>query len=538
MDQVFSVKGGGDSPTLATAAESDPHIISMVRQGVTEAFDVLYERHLKIAQYVARAQTDNPSDADDVVAEAFTTVFQLLTEGRGPNEFFRSYLLTVVRRTAHDRNRKARRMPTADDAVLDSAVLDSDPVLNRLESSIMAKAFKSLPERWQAVLWHLDIEGLKPAAAAPLVGLSPNGVSSLALRAREGLRQAYLQQHISQTVGDGCEEYASQLGKYARGALKRTSAERVSAHLDGCAKCTALLMELNDVQGGMRAILFPLVTGIAFSPAAFASLGSAAATGGTVVARSVSQVWKLTAAIVVGVLALVGVLGWLLQPTAVTESPTAGDAGEKVPPVHATSAPAATPSPTATSSPATTPGLEASGAAPNIAQAPTAEAPVVTAPQPTAVGIPPGQGKRSAVVVDSGTVSSTTTPAASGTTAPVTQTVDATFASTAGPGAGERDVSVEFSLDGEGSPTMGEAVFTLPDQATFVAERTAAPSGWTCASAASELRQVRCVTSSMAAHDLAFRLGVAMPSGSGGGMVTYQFGGQGIANTSFANAYH
>ena len=251
----------------------------MVRQGVTEAFDVLYERHLKIAQYVARAQTDNPSDADDVVAEAFATVFQLLTEGKGPNEFFRSYLLTVVRRTAHDRNRKARRMPTADDAVLDSAVLDNDPVLSRLESSIMAKAFKSLPERWQAVLWHLDIEGLKPAAAAPLVGLTPNGVSSLALRAREGLRQAYLQQHISQTVGDGCEEYASQLGKYARSALKRTSAERVRAHLDGCAKCTALLMELNDVQGGMRAILFPLVTGIAFSPVAIASLGSAAVTG-------------------------------------------------------------------------------------------------------------------------------------------------------------------------------------------------------------------------------------------------------------------
>ncbi|MFP3675260.1 hypothetical protein SB724_20815, partial [Bacillus sp. SIMBA_031] len=67
----------------------------------------------------------------------------------------------------------------ADDAILDTAVTDSDPVLSDLESTIMAKAFKSLPERWQAVLWHVDIEGLKPAAAAPLVGLTPNGVSSL-----------------------------------------------------------------------------------------------------------------------------------------------------------------------------------------------------------------------------------------------------------------------------------------------------------------------------------------------------------------------
>ncbi|MCM0616667.1 sigma-70 family RNA polymerase sigma factor [Paenarthrobacter sp. TYUT067] len=539
MDHVTSVKGGGDSSALAMAAESDPHIISMVRQGVTEAFDVLYERHLKIAQYVARAQTDNPSDADDVVAESFATVFQLLTEGKGPKEFFRSYLLTVVRRTAHDRNRRARRMPTAaDDAVLDSAVLDSDPVLNDLESSIMARAFKSLPERWQAVLWHLDIEGLKPAAAAPLVGLTPNGVSSLALRAREGLRQAYLQQHISQTMDDGCEEYASQLGKYARNALRRTSAERVRIHLDGCAKCTALLMELNDVQGGMRAILFPLVTGIAFSPAAYASLGSAAITPGTIAARSVSHVWKMAAAIVVGVLALVGVLGWLLQPTAATESDAAGDGGAKVPPVHATSAPATTPSPTTTPSPPPTPGVEATGVSPGLAQVPAAETPVAAEPQPTAVETPPAEGKRSAVVVDSGTVSSTAAPAASSPTAPETQTVDATFASAAGSGSGERELRVEFSVDGEGSPTTGEVFFTLPDQATFVADRTAAPSGWTCAGTASQPRQVRCVTTSMAAHDLTFRLGVALPDGARGGMLNYQFGGRGIANKSFANAYH
>jgi RNA polymerase sigma factor (sigma-70 family) len=542
MDQLSSVRGDGASPTLAMAAESDPHIMSMVRQGVTEAFDVLYERHLKIAQYVARSQTDNPSDADDVVAESFAAIFQLLTEGKGPKEFFRSYLLTVVRRTAYDRNRKARRTSTAsDDAVLDSAVLDIDPVVNDLESSIMAKAFKSLPERWQAVLWHLDIEGLKPAAAAPLVGLTPNGVSSLALRAREGLRQAYLQQHISQTVGDGCEEYASQLGKYARNALKRTSQERVRAHLDGCAKCTALLMELNDVQGGMRAILFPLVTGIAFSPGAFAALGSAATTAAVVPApalsgqigaagvRSVSQLWKLTAAIVVGVLALAGVLAWLLQPTGANESVVAGDAGNGGPQVHATAAP------TDTSTPTTTPGSESMVATPNPPQAPPAEAPVAAAP-PTGVAIPPAQGKRSAVVVDSGTVSTTT--GALPPTAPVTQTVDATFAAAAGAEPAERELRVEFSLDGEGQPSAGEAVFTLPDQATFVAGRTIAPSGWTCANPDSDPRQVRCVATSMAAGDLAFRLGVVMPGTAGGGMLNYQFGGQGIANKSFANAYN
>lgn len=512
MDQVFSVKGDGVSPTPMMTAESDPHILSMVRQGVTEAFDVLYERHLKIALYVARSQTDNPSDADDVVAESFAAIFQLLIEGKGPKEFFRSYLLTVVRRTAHDRNRKARRAPTAaDDAILDSAVLDSDPVLDHLESSIMAKAFKSLPERWQAVLWHLDIEGLKPAAAAPLVGLTPNGVSSLALRAREGLRQAYLQEHISQTVGDGCEEFASQLGKYARNALKRTSEDRVRAHLDGCAKCTALLMELNDVQGGMRAILFPLVTGIAFGPGALAALGSAATTAavasgagvagaatqtGTVAVRSAGQVWKATAAIVVGVLVLVGVLAWLLQPTVVPETPVAGDAGEAAPPVHATSTPSATPLPEVTGAP-----------------------------------------QRPAGVVGSGIVTSPATLTAPPSAAPLTQTVDATFASDAAPDPAEREITVQFSLAGEGTPTTGDVVFTLPDQATFVAGSTVAPSGWTCTNSASDLRQIRCAASFMAAHDLAFKLSVVVPENVSQGALNYRFGGNGIVPKTFANVF-
>jgi len=529
------------------SAESDPQIISLVRQGVTEAFDVLYERHLKIALYVARSQTDNPSDADDVVAESFAAIFQLLTEGKGPKEFFRSYLLTVVRRTAHDRNRKARRTPTAaDDALLDSAVLDSDPVLDNLESSLVAQAFKSLPERWQAVLWHLDIEGLKPAAVAPLVGLTPNGVSSLALRAREGLRQAYLQQHIGQTVGDGCEEYASQLGKYVRNALKRSSEEKVRVHLDGCAKCTALLMELNEVQGGMRATLFPLVTGIAFSPAALAALRSAATTAamtpslggaeqaGRAAVRSVSQLWKLTAAVVVGVLAIVGVLAWLLQPTGAPESSVAGDAGQEVPSARATSA--ATPGAVPAPAPLSASSAEAT-AAPDPSRASPAEVPVTAGPQPTGVAVLPVQGKRSAAVVDSGTVWSTR-PGASTSTVPVTQTVESAFAASAGSSPDERELRVEFSLEGEGAPTAGAVLFTLPDQATFVSVRTSAPSGWTCANPGSDLRQVRCATSSMAAADLAFTLGVFMPVSATTGMVNYQFGGPGIATTSFANAYH
>ena len=242
-------------------------MLAMMRDGGPVAFDVLYRRHVAAALFVARAQTDNASDADDVVSEAFAAIFQALSEGKGPDQFFRSYLLTAVRRIAHDRNRKARRtQAVGDDELLDSVAVDANAVLDAFESSTMAKAFKSLPERWQAALWHVDIEGLKPAAAAPFIGVTPNGVSSFVIRAREGLRQAYLQNHIKAS-DDACLEFSTQLGKYVRGGLKRTSHEKVTAHLAGCPRCTALLMELNDVQAGMKVSVFPLVAGIVFTPA-------------------------------------------------------------------------------------------------------------------------------------------------------------------------------------------------------------------------------------------------------------------------------
>lgn len=410
MGQVS--KDGSNGASVADGSHSDPHILAMMRDGDPAAFDILYRRHVAAARFVARAQTDNASDAEDVVSEAFAAIFQALRDGKGPDQFFRSYLLTAVRRIAHDRNRKARRMQAVgDDELLDSVAIDDDTVLEAFESSTMAKAFKSLPERWQAALWHVDIEGLKPAAAAPFIGVTPNGVSSLVIRAREGLRQAYLQNHIRVSGDDPCIEFSSQLGKYVRDALKRSTRERITAHLEECPKCTALLMELNDVQAGMKAFVFPLVAGIVFTPAVatgflpgtalletlgpggvfsepffsdtFLRGGPEPATAGL---RSVGGLWKVAAAaLFLGGLAIAGALMWLGQP---------GPApGAQAP----SSAPSALPLPNPTATAAPPPSL-APTSDPSAMAAPQHPAPAPVVPE--AVPAP----QETARVVDSGTM--------------------------------------------------------------------------------------------------------------------------------------
>ncbi|MEE2048298.1 sigma-70 family RNA polymerase sigma factor, partial [Nocardiopsis tropica] len=190
-------------------------------------------------------------------------VLSVIRRGKGPEDSFRPYLLTAVRNAAYDRGRGEKRQVVTDD--MESLVPGQpfvDPALEGLERSLIARAFLSLPERWQAVLWHTEIEGTKPAEAAPLLGMNPNGVAALAYRAREGLRQAYLQMHLAGgAAAEACRPTLGLLGGYVRGGLSKRDTAKVDTHMDGCADCREVYAELMDVNVGLRGVVLPLVVG-------------------------------------------------------------------------------------------------------------------------------------------------------------------------------------------------------------------------------------------------------------------------------------
>ncbi|WP_162242692.1 sigma-70 family RNA polymerase sigma factor [Cellulomonas sp. Leaf395] len=255
------------STQLDSGVTGDAELIATARSGDAAAIGALYERHAGAAWVVARQYSDSPTDADDVVADSFAAVFGAIERGKGPESAFRAYLFTVVRRVAGLRREKNRRVrPTDDIAVLEAgtalAGTAEEPALAGFERGVVARAFHSLPERWQAVLWHTEVEGLTPAEIAPILGLTANGVAALAYRAREGLRQAYLQQHLQDPLDEGCRTVAGKLGAYVRGGLGTRETGQVEAHLEDCGTCRGLLLELGDVNHGMRAVIAPLVLGV------------------------------------------------------------------------------------------------------------------------------------------------------------------------------------------------------------------------------------------------------------------------------------
>ncbi|MCD2189102.1 sigma-70 family RNA polymerase sigma factor [Actinomycetospora soli] len=273
---------GGAASGPALPGPSDAELLGVIRgrpadDESTVAFGTLYDRHRDAARALARQLARSPADADDLVSAAFARLLEILRAGGGPTEAFRAYLLTSLRHLAYDRTRAERRLDLTEDMgeVIGvdperTVVPFADPAVAGLERSLAARAFATLPERWQAVLWHLEVEGDSPADIAPLFGLTPNAVSALGYRAREGLRQAYLQEHLA-GGGPGAppkdrrhRETEEKLGAWTRGGLSKRDAVKVEEHLRECADCRALAAELREVNSGIvRTAIAPLVLGAA-----------------------------------------------------------------------------------------------------------------------------------------------------------------------------------------------------------------------------------------------------------------------------------
>jgi RNA polymerase sigma factor (sigma-70 family) len=226
--------------------------MAAVRGGDVAAYGVLYVRHLIPARRAAASLTPNEAEREDLIAEGFARVLRILRTGGGPGEEFRPYLLTTLRNTLISWRRRDANLALVAD-VPEAAPTHDDPIATRLHATMAADAFASLPERWQTVLWHTEIEGKSPAEVAKRLGMTPNGVAALAYRARQGLRQAYLTQYVPATEQRTCRAVAGQLAGWIRQGGTALKTHRITTHLDHCATCRQLAADLRQVNEELRA---------------------------------------------------------------------------------------------------------------------------------------------------------------------------------------------------------------------------------------------------------------------------------------------
>lgn len=284
-----------DSLTLL----ADDALLGLVRSGSSDAYAVLFERYRHPAHRLA-TYFSNPVDAKDIVAETFADVLHQLHRGQGPHTYFRSYLFTSVRREAGKRARLRKRVNVTDNmTTLDKPVSFGGGGADTFERELVRAAFATLPLRWRTVLWHLDVDGRKPNELASSLGLTPNAVSALAYRAREGLRKAYLEQHVL-TNGKSrsalCQDVHRRLVVFVRGSATARDVSVIDPHLEVCAPCVDVYLELEEVNTHLGAV--SSLVAIGFAAPASGLVGGLFANA-TVAAKSMFAAVGSTAAAIV-----------------------------------------------------------------------------------------------------------------------------------------------------------------------------------------------------------------------------------------------
>jgi hypothetical protein len=167
--------------------------------------------------------------------------------GSGPAGVFVPYLRAVVTREARKHaGRTAREKLTDRDSLLGRPV--EDPIRVEGESGRVAAraAFELLPQRWQEVLWFLDIQEMHPRDIAPVMGLSPNAVVALHRRAISGLKLAFIRHHSGMNTPASCHKFLADLPAYHARTLKRGRHDDIRHHLARCQACSRIDATFDD----------------------------------------------------------------------------------------------------------------------------------------------------------------------------------------------------------------------------------------------------------------------------------------------------
>lgn len=173
---------------------ADVALVGRLRGGDVAALEPLFERHRDGCVQFARRLV-GPSDAEDVVSEAFLAMVGAIQRGNGPRTSVRAYLHQAIWTAS------ARRWSRPDEPVdvVDapgSSRLGRLPMAGELDRfddrSRLAPALATLPAHWRRVLWLVEVEGCSMAEIGAELSIAPSAAAALAYRARKALRTAYL----------------------------------------------------------------------------------------------------------------------------------------------------------------------------------------------------------------------------------------------------------------------------------------------------------------------------------------------------------
>jgi len=155
-------------------------------------FDQSIMPHMDAAYNLARWLSNNDSDAQDVVQEAYLRAFKFFGGFRGGDS--RAWLLRIVRNAFYDwlkKNRGAEAEEPFDEELHDTTDQTGAPdalLLEKADHELLHKAIAELPVEFREILVLRELEGFSYKEISDVAGVPLGTVMSRLARAREHLR--------------------------------------------------------------------------------------------------------------------------------------------------------------------------------------------------------------------------------------------------------------------------------------------------------------------------------------------------------------
>lgn len=183
----------------ASAGDDESALVAAAKSGDAQAFEALLTRYEKRIYRLAWNMTQNRSDAEDVVQDAFLKAFQHLRAFQGNSRFY-TWLVRIALNECLMKLRKRRHVEISID---DPVETEESPMPRELKSwspspeecfsqieirRFLEEAISELHHRLRVVFQLRDVEQLSIEETAEALGLSVAATKTRLLRARLKLR--------------------------------------------------------------------------------------------------------------------------------------------------------------------------------------------------------------------------------------------------------------------------------------------------------------------------------------------------------------
>jgi RNA polymerase sigma-70 factor (ECF subfamily) len=173
-------------------APDDGALLAAASCGNRAAFAELAKRHYEAAYRAAWRMTGGHADCEDLVQDAFLTLWNNPRQIKEPRAL-RGWLLRTVTNRAIDRSRA--RPSAALDAVAEPEARPDGSLARQAVAWSVDQAIAALPDRQRQALVLVYFEQLSNIDAAAAMEISVEALESLLARARRGLKARLSGEH-------------------------------------------------------------------------------------------------------------------------------------------------------------------------------------------------------------------------------------------------------------------------------------------------------------------------------------------------------